>query len=518
MLEGCDILSVTDSFSLERSLLHIELNIDLFSYAGSAPLFSELNLEVVEGQTIALVGASGSGKSSLITLLAGLHPRPLGGKFKGQLLKNSARADDIGYLCSDPGLFLTGFCSTVMEEVGWSLLGRGLSVAMVARRVEETLDELEIAHLAWRNPQELSGGQQQMVALASVWACRPACLLLDEPATRLDLKSRKRLARVVQDLAATHRVAVVWGTAFLEEVSWCSRLWELTAVEPAAQAKGSSLLELSSLCADGAVYPARAPGAGSILVEAIEAKPTEKTAQDEGLIKVDGITYCPPGQAEPIFERFSWKVDSSQCLGLVGSNGAGKTTLARLMRGLISPQSGSISIAGTYVATADVARLASLIAYTFQNPQSLFFCSRVDAELLYSGELLGLEYKEAKDRLEEAMELFQLEPYAAWHPRELPASPAALLGIALSWYSKARIQILDEPIARLDHSGRMVLERVLDSWQELGVSSILIAHDLNWLAGVCSKIAVLDRGKILAEGPAPIVFSQPNVVELLGLD
>jgi len=203
-------------------------------------------------------------------------------------------------------------------------------------------------------------------------------------------------------------------------------------------------------------------------------------------------------------------------VGLVGPNGAGKTTLARLFRGLDRASEGSLLVEGREVERESVSGLAGTVAYTFQEPAHLFMRSRVDAELRLSGELLGLDEAEALARLEDALDLFSLRPHAATHPRELPASAASLLGVALSWFSRARVQILDEPLARLDKPGREVLERVLSAWRQEGITVVVVAHDLDWLCTVCTSIAVLDGGAIVAQGHPGEVLARSQVSAILG--
>lgn len=510
----------------------LALELEAFHYPGEPTLFAPVGLSLAVGESVALVGPSGSGKSSLVTLLAGLHPEPLGGRLRGRVDYGVASAAGAqsppGYLGSDPEAFLTGFCSTVMEEVGWSLFGEGWSPDQVQERVEQVGEELSLSHLLWRDPRRLSGGQQQLVALAAVWARRPRLLLLDEPVCKLDPLARERLQEAVQRLARAGLAGVLWSTSNLAEVTWCDRVWvlegpapvrilnhpasdwspgpELVPPWPLEWSRRWGIKEIpwtsSALPRDGRPPQGLDP-----------AKPSES---DVLALQASSLRYRPPGRDSDLFTELNWSVKRGECVGLVGVNGAGKTTLARLIRGLDRPCEGKIVVEGKEVGKEPPSRLTSVVAYTFQEPGNLFVRSRVDGELRFSGELLGLSQQQAELRSQEALHLFGLNDYAAIHPRELPASAAALLGVALSWYTGARVQILDEPLARLDQPGRLVLEEVIAKWRQAGVTVVVIAHDLDWVCSICSSIAVLGAGGILAQGPPLEIFTRPEVVASLG--
>jgi energy-coupling factor transport system ATP-binding protein len=504
----------------------LRLSLRSFAYPGDAELFGPLSLILRPGQAVALVGGSGSGKSSLLTVLAGLHPEPLGGRLDGEVSADEAGHPSrlLGYLGSDPEAFLTGFCATVMEEVGWTLLGWGWSPEQVEARVRQTLDQLGLPDLLWRDPRRLSGGQQQMVALAAVWARQPRYLLLDEPASRLDPRARQRLQSTVEKLVKESGAGLLWSTANLGEVRWCDAVWSLApgGLEVAC----SELWDSESSQAVppwprqwAALWGGVPPVWTATELQATGPLPLPVPAPAAGKgasVLVQGLCYRPPRAEADLFAGLDWQVGQGECVGLVGVNGAGKTTLARLLRGLLRPRQGSIEVAGRALGKEAVSALAQTVAYTFQEPLNLFLRPRVDSELLYSGQLLGWERARAWRRAEQAMERFGLRDYAGHHPRELPAGIAALLGVALSWYTEAPLQILDEPLARLDRQGRRRLEQTIADWRAEGTTVLLIAHDLDWLATVCTSFAVLEGGSVLAEGPAEQVFARPEVRARLG--
>ncbi|MFN2483470.1 MAG: energy-coupling factor ABC transporter ATP-binding protein [Candidatus Limnocylindria bacterium] len=179
-----------------------------------------------DGEIVGLLGANGAGKSTLCLVLAGLAPRVLGGTLAGRVLLEGADARDhpmhqvarrVGAVFQDPATQLSGIASTVYEEVAFGPSNLGLPLSEVVERTESALEAAGIADLAARTPARLSGGQQQLVAIAGVLAMRPGHLVLDEPTARLDARSVTLVADALERLAeqgvsillAEHRTELV---------------------------------------------------------------------------------------------------------------------------------------------------------------------------------------------------------------------------------------------------------------------------------------------------------------------
>ncbi len=496
----------------------LTLNLHSFSQQGEEPILESLKLSLKPGQSVALVGGSGSGKSSLLHLLAGLHPQPLGGKFDGSLETESG-LDSIGYLGADPDLFLTGFCQTVREEVGWSLFLDGRELDEILGRVEETLETLDLMALADFDPRELSGGQRQLVALAAVWARQPRFLLLDEPASRLDPLARERLRTLVCSLNRDEQVGVVWSTSEMGQVRWCDTIWYLenrsVRVCPAEAFEPLSADVVLGWPQEWARICRLEPPPWTSMACPKDARIPSLAGPEESqpILQVNEIWF---ERAEhSFFQGLSCQLHRAERIALVGPNGAGKTTLARLLRGLIRPSRGEIVSGQVCLSTEPVWSTAQIVSYTFQEPTRLFARNRVDDELLYCGELLNWSQDKAGSRMEEALSLFELGQLRAYHPRELSAAQGALLALAISWMVDAAIQVFDEPLARLDRQGRGILQRALEPWSRAGTTLLFIAHDLDWLSTVCHRFLVLDRGRLIADGTAQVVFAEPTVREIL---
>ena len=219
--------------------LMLTLDSVTYRYAG-APRASlhEVSLELRDGEVLGLVGASEAGKTTLCLVASGLAPRTVGGTLNGRLLLDGQDtaplamhelAGRIGIAFASPATQLSGVAATVYEEVAFGPMNLGVPRSELIARTEEALAALRIESLADRDPAQLSGGQQQLVAIAGLLALRPAHLVLDEPTAQLDPAGTAMVATALAGLAANGASILVaeQKTDLLDLI--CSRIVALDA-------------------------------------------------------------------------------------------------------------------------------------------------------------------------------------------------------------------------------------------------------------------------------------------------
>jgi len=190
-----------------------------YRYAGSKRAVLEaVDLTVERGSVLGIVGANEAGKSTLCLVAAGLAPATIGGRLDGEVLIDGATsaaarpyelAQRCGILFQNPTTQLSGTTATVWEEVAFGPRNLGLLLEEIVERVGWALSLLDIAALAGRDPARLSGGQAQLVALASVLAMRPSYLVLDEPTSQLDPHGTQLAGEALARLAASSEVGIL---------------------------------------------------------------------------------------------------------------------------------------------------------------------------------------------------------------------------------------------------------------------------------------------------------------------
>jgi energy-coupling factor transporter ATP-binding protein EcfA2 len=182
-----------------------------YTYAGGGrPVLDGIDLELVPGSVTGLMGANDAGKSTLCLVAAGVAPATIGGKLEGSVAvddldtgkaRPSELAQRCGVLFQNPSTQLSGIAPTVWEEVAFGPRNLSLTLDEVVERVDAALSALGIADLQERDPQRLSGGQAQLVALASVLALRPRYLVLDEPTSQLDPEGTRLVGNALAQAA-----------------------------------------------------------------------------------------------------------------------------------------------------------------------------------------------------------------------------------------------------------------------------------------------------------------------------
>lgn len=190
-----------------------------YRYAGATtPALLDIDLELLDGSVLGVTGPSESGKTTLCLVAAGLAPRTIGGQIRGTIRVDDEDTDawpmhrlsqHVGIGFQNPSTQLSQVAETVFEEVAFGPMNLGLASDDVVERAWEALDALRITALAERDPRRLSGGQQQLVAIAGLLAMRPAHLVLDEPTAQLDPAGTALVGEAIGRLAAEGRSILV---------------------------------------------------------------------------------------------------------------------------------------------------------------------------------------------------------------------------------------------------------------------------------------------------------------------
>ncbi|WP_108987519.1 ABC transporter ATP-binding protein [Streptomyces coelicoflavus] len=494
--------------------------------AGGPPVVHDVGFSVSHGQVLGIVGRSGSGKSSLAHSLLG-HVRPglrlRGGTVRVAGLDPFDRADArrlrgrvVSFLGQDPASSLNP-ALRIGTQLAEAVRLRRSSVtgrAEVSQQVEELLTSVRLpADRAFRRrlPRQLSGGQAQRVALALALAGRPALLVLDEPTSGLDpVLADGMRGLLAEALSAGDRAALLvshdpeWIASVTDDVIRLEQ-GRITAREKPGPAP--------------AVRPSGIPRATGPRSEALRAAAADLTAS--GGLSARGLHETASGGLTarglhavhgrvPVLHDVSLTVPAGSCTAVVGASGSGKTTLARCLAGLHRPVRGSVEWreGGAPHGRGAAVHLVAQDSRGALNPRE----SVADA---LTRPLRGLRSRSAREASEEAVRLLGLvglrDDVLTRRPGELSGGQRQRVALARTLAAEPRALVCDEVTSALDpETADRVLE-LLDSLRRtLGLTVVMVTHDLTAVAARAEQVVVLDAGRVVEAGPADRVLADPG--------
>ncbi|KAA1395134.1 dipeptide ABC transporter ATP-binding protein [Aeromicrobium ginsengisoli] len=491
-----------------------------------------LTLSVRPGQVVALVGESGSGKST--TAHAALGLLPAGGRIVGGRITlgghDVTHADDkafrhhrgpvVGLVPQDPMVALNP-TMRVGEQVAEAVRRRGVPKRSVEVEVVEVLERAGVDNpvvKARQYPHELSGGQRQRVLIAIALAGKPKLLVADEPTSALDATVQRRildhLDRLVADngtslLLITHDLGVAVDRADHLVVMSQGRIVEQG--KP-AQIAESPQHEYTQRLLDAA------PGLGRV------RRPAPVPPVDDVVLRFDGVSKEFTSRSglgsrsrARVLDDVTLDVHRGRTLALVGESGSGKTTALRIAMGLERPTSGRVLFDGVDVASSDRRSLRALrrrFQFVHQNPFAALD-PKFSVRDLVAEPLESFRIGDRASRTTTVSKLLDQvalpASYLGRRPAELSGGQRQRVAIARALALEPELLLLDEPVSALDVSVQaQILDLLVDLQSELGLTYVLVSHDLAVVAEVSHQLAVLDGGRIVESGPTQQVFDHPE--------
>ena len=423
-----------------------------FSYPGRDGAVGPFSLSVRDGELHHIRGPSGCGKSTFARMLTGLIPHLYRGELCGEVRAGAQRTTDmplwqlsarVGLVGQNPAGQL--LAATVADEILFGLENLGLSPAEMKTRLDAALDAFGLRALADRDPQTLSGGEQQKLVLAAVAARRPQVIVLDEAFSMLDAAAVREVAEHVERLRSEGTSVVAFEHRPLLKTWRQDAQCHTLASTPAAE------LPLPELPQGSAPFHIRAQGLGVTL------------------------------HGRRVLEDIELSLAGGQVIALVGANGAGKTTLLRALAGL-QPHTGRLR---------DDAGGVPRIGLCFQNPDRQIFNPTVRQEIRFGNATVD-------ERLyRSVVELLGLGPYENTPPLLLSEGEKKRLALAILLMRPAlRGLCLDEPTLGQDDHHRRGIGRVVRQLAAAGFLCVVATHDLEWAAEWCDASVVLHEGRI----------------------
>ncbi|CAL4858533.1 ABC transporter ATP-binding protein [Microbacterium sp. MM2322] len=522
---------------------------------------ASVSFDVGPGEVVLLLGPSGSGKSTLALATNGLIPQAVPAELTGTVsvagldaatTPVAALASHVGMVFQDPDAqLITG---TVLDDVAFGPENLRRPVDEVLSRTEHALRRMGLWDRRHENPDRLSGGGKQRLAIASALALGSDLLVLDEPTANLDPAGIEdvydALAAVVADgrsillvehnldaaVVITDRVVVLDAAGrtiaddTVDEVLR-GRAEELHALGVWLPVSATAALALRRAGWDLPRIPltptelremleatdAPVPSAGSAPPEVPKqgVDPRVDLHSAHPVIEVRGLTLRR-GRRE-VLHDVDLTVTAGEFVAVVGANGAGKTSLLQAIAGVIPPPRGAVRVAGTDAARLALRDLSQRIGFVFQNPEHQFIAHTVFDELAHGlrGRHLGEE--EIRAQTMAVLTRFGLENKADVHPFLLSGGQKRRLSVGTALVGGAPILALDEPTFGQDRARADELLRLLRGLNDGGTTILVVTHDMQLVSEYATRTIVVDDGRIVADAPTRDVFADEALLHRSGL-
>ncbi|MFM1905544.1 MAG: hypothetical protein RIT32_340 [Actinomycetota bacterium] len=465
-----------------------------------------------------VIGKTGSGKSTFLNLINGAAPHLSGGLISGDIevfgmntKKFQPRdfANTVGVVSQDPrNSFVT---SMVEDELAYSMECLGVARNVMRQRIDESADLLGISAILQQPLEKLSAGQQQRVAIASVLVNRPQVLVLDEPTSALDPAAAEEvlssLQRLVHDLgvsivAAEHRlervlqyadkVAYVSGSDGAVQLGNPSEIMSVSDIAPPIVQLGKRLgwkpLPLSVRAARDFVQPLLIKLEGNISRgDSVSQLRTTEIA--DLTVKYGELTAL---------NQVSLDIYQSQTLAVLGRNGAGKSTLLAAIAGLVKPTSGKVSVRDNDPMELSGADFLQQIGLVPQEPSDLLMQQTIEAECGLTDRAGNL----VAGTSAQSVAQFLPELDFGKHPLDLSEGQRLILVIALIMATSPNLLLLDEPTRGLDYEAKTHLIEAISQIERSGTSTVIATHDVELVAELNPRVAILADGRLVAQGEA----------------
>jgi len=511
---------------------------------GSRPVVANLSLNLRPGKAIALVGESGAGKSITARSLVGLAGN--GATVEARRLQYGDR--DLLTLSEREWRHVRGKeIGFVLQDALGSLdplrpVGKEILEALIAHRwgrrrgrwnrVIELLNWVGVPDPEVRARQrsgELSGGLRQRALIASALALNPGLIVADEPTTALDATVQAQILGVLQQIKArgdsllliSHDLGVV---AHLADEVLVLRHGEVVEQGPTEQILRAPRHPYTQTLIDA--LPSAHPRGSRLSSERRAVPVVRRTPEiaDPLLLEVNHVAkrYRGPDHVwREAVEDVSFTLQAGRTLGIVGESGSGKTTVARVVLGLLEPDSGSVRFGGRTWNGALDAKVHERqrqpwrheMAVIYQDPLSSFDprwnVGQILADALPVGRFSG---SERDARIAQLLQQVRLTvDLASRRPLQLSGGQRQRIAIARAIAVRPRLIVCDEPVSALDVSVQaQVLDLLADLQDELGVAYLFISHDLSVIRHVSDDILVMNQGRVVESGSARQVFEAPE--------
>lgn len=457
-----------------------------YSYqeSGEPKSLDSINLEVKDGECILLCGKSGCGKTTITRLLNGMIPNFYEGKLQGTVMVDGKNLFDlpmyeiskrVGSVFQNPRTQF--YTVNTTSEIAFGCENLGMEPQEIAERVKQTAKDLQIEYLLNRNIFNLSGGEKQIIAFASIYAMSPQIYVLDEPSSNLDIQAIEKVRKILSLLKQQGKTVIIaeHRTYYLKDL-----IDRAIYMEDGKVVGEYTMAELARLTYEERVNSGiRTVDLLSYPITAHHARPSSHTIELKDI-------HCFYGQMEALsIPKLS--IPSGRITAIIGTNGAGKSTFVSCMCGLMKKTKGTFLLDGKKQSAKEQVRDSYLV---MQEVNHQLFSDSVREEIvLGSGE-------SSENSLQEIMTALDISALSERHPMTLSGGQKQRVIIASAMFCGKKILYFDEPTSGLDFSHMIQTCQLLKQLQKEDVFLFIITHDYELIASVCDSVIHVENGQV----------------------
>jgi energy-coupling factor transport system ATP-binding protein len=464
------------------------------------PVWQHLSCCFQKGKINAICGPSGCGKSSILNLIDGLIPHMYEGDFSGKIIFDEEDISDlypryrcgkIGYVMQNPESQFTTF--TVEEELAFGMENLCVPPDEMNNRIRKALEFVGMTGFEKTNLDDLSGGQKQKIAIASVIVTKPQVLLLDEPTANLDPGSRKQIFDLILRLSREHEMTIILVEHNIDEI--------IDSVDWMIVLDSTGNIRLQDNLQENRVAFNRLLQHDNDEVMAVDC------SKDETVLEIQNLrfSYPTPGAARKkakknehsILQGIDLQIRKQEFFAIVGENGVGKTTLMRLVFQIFKPDKGTIHLFGRPIESYRKRELYHQIGLVFQNPENQFITNTVWDEMMFSLRRVKIPEEEKEQRVMTMLQRFHLEQDKEKSPFVLSQGQKRRLSVASMLLTNQQILFLDEPTYGQDFENRQELMKDMQKLVAEGITIVMVTHDMSLVKQYATRVARIEDGIVV---------------------
>lgn len=514
-----------------------------FSYPNMEKLaLKNINLTIESGEFVVICGKSGCGKSTLIrhlkTVLTPYGKREGDIYFQGKLLDlvdDRTQSSQIGYVLQSPENQIV--TDKVWHELAFGLESLGYDNNTIRLRVAEMASFFGIQTWFRKNVTELSGGQKQLLNLASIMAMQPSVLILDEPTSQLDPITASDFLKTIKKINEELGITIVMVEHDLEEVfNMADRIILMDEGEVIIDDKpknvGKKVKQLMPDMFEAMPSPIKIASSLNINETPITVKEgryfinelfaNEEVAYtrveddkeynniytDKVAIKMKDVWFKYEKDGNDIVKDLNFEVKEGEFFCVVGGNGTGKSTTVSLICGINKPYRGKVEVFEKNIKEYKNKELFNNnIAILPQDPQSLFVKNTVEKDLYEMFPKLGMSKREKIDKIAKISKLVEIEDLLNHHPYDLSGGEQQRAALAKVLLLEPKLLILDEPTKGLDAHFKVKFAKIINKLIENKVTVVMVSHDIEFCASYAHRCALFFDGSIVTSNTPNKFFS-----------